>query len=249
MEQKVPQRKQKPRAAQSEPARSVREPGYGRLQQSLRDEILSGTYPAGSRIKVSDVAARYGTSINPAREALQALEGEGLVVITPNRGARVRLINEDLVQNIFDIRTLLEPYIVRSFVEYATPEDVAILRGFQEKCHEGAENGDFALFHANNLLFHDYIIDQHFNAEAIKIMKQHNGWLRAISNRNPLTLANMRRSSREHWELLEAVEQGDPDRAVEVIETHMRNSRAVFMGNLRRDRMQKGVADDADSGV
>ena len=89
-----------------------REPGYGRLQQLLREEILDGRIPAGSRLKVSDIIARFGTSTNPAREALQGLEGEGLVIITPNRGARVRLINEDLVRNIFDIRALLEPYIL-----------------------------------------------------------------------------------------------------------------------------------------
>ena len=70
-------------------AASGREPGH-RLKQLLRADIIAGRIPAGSRLKVSDVIARYGTSTNPAREALHALEGEGLVVITPNRGARVR---------------------------------------------------------------------------------------------------------------------------------------------------------------
>ncbi|WP_217540098.1 FCD domain-containing protein, partial [Stenotrophomonas sp. GbtcB23] len=69
-------------------------------------------------------------------------------------------------------------------------------------------------------------------------MKQHNGWLRASSRKNPLTLAHMRRSSNEHWELIEAVEKGDPDKAVVVIERHMRNSRAVFLANMRRDRLR-----------
>lgn len=220
----------------------VREPGYGRLQQMLRDDILEGRIPAGARLKVSEIAARYATSTNPAREALQALEGEGLVVISPNRGARVRLINEDLVQNIFDIRGLLEPYIVRTFVEYAAPEDVAALRRYQEGCQAAVDAADYPSFHQNNVAFHDYIIERHFNVEAIRIMKQHNGWLRALSRKNPLTLAHMRRSSVEHWELLEAVEKGDPDKAVEVIERHMHNSRGVFLANMRRDRLR--VASD-----
>src|SRR5690606_38058450 len=97
------------RSRAGEEAAARREPGYGRLQQLLREEILDGRLPAGSRLKVSDIIARYGTSTNPAREALQGLEGEGLVIITPNRGARVRLVNEDLMRNIYDIRALLAP--------------------------------------------------------------------------------------------------------------------------------------------
>lgn len=244
MEQRAARQRQTSKArGKAAEVREVREPGYGRLQQVLRDDILEGRIPAGARLKVSEIAERYQTSTNPAREALQALEGEGLVVITHNRGARVRLINEDLVQNIFDIRGLLEPYFVRTFVEYATPEDVEVLRRCQEGCQAAVEAADYPSFHQNNLAFHDFIIDRHFNVEAVRIMKQHNGWLRALSRKNPLTLAHMRRSSNEHWELIEAVEKGDPDKAVEVIERHMRNSRAVFLANMRRDRLREAGED------
>jgi len=225
------------------PGRPKREPGYGRLQQQLRDDILEGRIPAGSRLKVNEIAARYRSSTNPAREALQGLEGEGLVTIEPNRGARVRRINEDLVQNVFDIRSLLEPYIVRYFVEFCRPADILVLRGYQEKCQSAVDAADYPSFHANNVLFHDYIIDKHFNGEAVRIMKQHNGWLRALSRKNPLSLAHMRRSCTEHWLLIDAVEKGDPDEAVEVITMHMRNSREVFLANMRRERMS--VDDEA----
>lgn len=219
-----------------------REPGYGRLQQLLRDDILEGRIAAGTRLKVSEIAERYETSTNPAREALQALEGEGLVIISPNRGASVRLFDEDLVQNIFDIRSLLEPYIVRAFAEYATREDVAVLCKYQEGCQAGVDASNYLMFHQNNTAFHDYIIERHFNVEAVRIMRQHNGWLRALSRKNPLTLAQMRRSSNEHWELIDAIEKGDPDTAVDVIGRHMRNSREIFIGNLRRDRMRDVAA-------
>jgi len=219
-----------------------REPGYGRLQQLLRDEILEGRIPAGARLKVSEIAQRFKTSTNPAREALQGLEGEGLVVITPNRGARVRLVDEDMVRNIFDIRSLLEPYIMRTFVEFAGQEDVEALRALQEKCQAACDEGRYADFHAANVAFHDYITDRHFNAEAIRIMKQHNSWLRALSLKNPLTLAHMRKSSAEHWDLLAAIENGDPDEAVRVIKEHMARSREIFLAHMRRDRMRAVTA-------
>jgi DNA-binding GntR family transcriptional regulator len=215
-----------------------REPGYGRLQQLLRDEILEGRIPAGARLKVSDIAQRFKTSTNPAREALQGLEGEGLVVITPNRGARVRLIDEDMVRNIFDIRGLLEPYIMRTFVEFARPDDVAAVRSLQEQCQAACDAARYPEFHGANIAFHDYITDRHFNLEAARIMKQHNSWLRALSMKNPLTLAHMRASCAEHWELVAAVEDGDPDAAVQAIVKHMTRSREIFLANMRRDRMR-----------
>jgi DNA-binding GntR family transcriptional regulator len=133
----------------AEEARAVpvrREPGH-KLQQLLRADIVAGRIPAGSRLKVSDIITRYGTSTNPAREALHALEGEGLVVITPNRGARVRSIDEDFVNCIFDIRRLIEPYIVRWFTEYATAEDRRGLEAIQNEVHAAAEIGDLPGFH------------------------------------------------------------------------------------------------------
>jgi DNA-binding GntR family transcriptional regulator len=217
----------------------VKEPGYGRVAQLLREEIVEGRIPPGARIKVSEIASRFGTSTNPAREALQMLEGEGLLTITPNRGASVREITEDLVRNVFDIRLLLEPYIVRGFVEYARPEDLALLKGYQEKCQEGVDSGDYALFHSNNVLFHSYMTDHHFNKEAIAIIRKHGSWVRALSSMYPLPVARMRQSVAEHWAFLEAAERGDSDEAVRVMEAHLAHSQAVFLEGMRRERARR----------
>ena len=154
-----------PEVVQVEAAR--REPGH-RLKQLLRADIVAGHIPAGSRLKVSDVIARYGTSTNPAREALHALEGEGLVVITPNRGARVRSIDDEFVNCIFDIRRLIEPYIVRWFTEYATAEDRRILEEIQIKVQAAADAEDLPEFHKHNRGFHDLILSRHFNTGAVQ---------------------------------------------------------------------------------
>jgi DNA-binding GntR family transcriptional regulator len=212
-------------------------PGYGRLQALLREEILEGRIAAGSRLKVSDIIARYGTSTNPAREALQGLEGEGLVIITPNRGARVRLINEDLVRNIFDIRALLEPYIIEAFVEFHTNEDLVAVEAIQQQCQQAVDAGDYPEFHTHNVRFHDYMTDRHFNTEAVRIMRMHNSWIRALSVKHPLTPAHMRRSSAEHWQLIDAIREGNAEAAMRIIKQHQGHSRGIFLTHMRRDRM------------
>ena len=62
--------------------------------------------------------------------------------------------------------------------------------------------------------------------------------LRALSLKNPLTLAHMRASCAEHWELVAAVENGDPEAAVQAITKHMTRSRGIFLAHMRRDRMR-----------
>ncbi|MEQ5778502.1 GntR family transcriptional regulator [Thalassospira sp. NFXS8] len=219
--------------------KKVREPGYVRLVQSIREEIFNGRVAAGSRLKVSEIAKRYGTSTNPAREALQVLEGEGLVTIEPNRGASVREISEDMLHNVFELRAILWAYIVRSFVEFARSEDIAELRRYQEGCEKAAQHSDYSSYREYNLKFHDLIVNHHFNSEAIAIIRKHDSWLRALSKTEPLNVAQMRRSVAEHWRIVEAVEKGEVDEAVRAIEEHTRNAHTIFRDRLRRKRLDK----------
>ncbi|MDD7973291.1 GntR family transcriptional regulator [Roseinatronobacter alkalisoli] len=221
--------------------RKVREPGYSRIAHLIREEIFDGRLTAGARLKVSEIAERYGTSTNPAREALQVLEGEGLVTIEPNRGASVREISEDMLQNVFDLRAILWAYIVKSFVEFATPDDIAELRRHQEGCEAAVEKGDYAAYHKANVAFHDLMVDHHFNSEAVSIIRKHDRWLQALSKSEPLNLAQMRRSSDEHWRIVEAVENGQTEAAVRGIEEHLGNAQATFLDRLRRKRRKQST--------
>jgi DNA-binding GntR family transcriptional regulator len=216
-------------------AGAKRAPDYERLQTLIREDILSGRIPAGSRLKVSEIAATYGTSTNPAREALRGLEGEGLVVILPNRGASVRVIDETLVANLFDIRGMIEPHVVRHFVETASQSDIDDLEELQLGCEAGAAAGNHAIFHQNNIRFHDLILDCYPNAEAIKIMRQHSVWLRALNRKHPLTVPQMRRSNAEHVAFIDAVHRGDHDQAIAVMQRHRQNSKRVFLGQMREE--------------
>jgi DNA-binding GntR family transcriptional regulator len=75
-----------------------------RLHDLIREDIVEGRLEPGARLKTAELAERYGTSTNPVREALHQLQGEGIVVISPNRGARVRPVGEEFVRNIYEIR-------------------------------------------------------------------------------------------------------------------------------------------------
>lgn len=78
------------------------------ITESLREAILEGELPAGSRLKQIQIAEQYGASLIPVREALRTLEQEGLVTLIPNKGALVSALSAREVADIFGTRIILE---------------------------------------------------------------------------------------------------------------------------------------------
>jgi len=71
------------------------------LYKVIREDIVSGRLKANQRLVIADLATRHGISTTPVREVLQLLRGEGFVVFTRNRGARVRPIDRDFIRDIY----------------------------------------------------------------------------------------------------------------------------------------------------
>lgn len=88
----------------------------------LREAILSGALANGMKLRQESLAAMIGVSRIPVRSALIQLEADGLVVFTPRRGARVRSLTADMVEQIFDARVLVECHALRKSMANMTPE-------------------------------------------------------------------------------------------------------------------------------
>lgn len=209
---------------------------YQRVQDLIRADIVEGRLAANVRLKVSELADRYGVSPIPIREALQRLEGEGLVVISSNRGARVRQLDEHFLRNIIEIMLLLEPYLVKGFVQVARDEDLRELEAIQKRIEAAAEAGDFEGFHSANGQFHTCIYRRHFNDEALRILDQHRALRRTLTRKYPVNSARMRQSCREHRQILDAILPGDAEGAARAMAEHVEHSNAYLLALLRADR-------------
>jgi DNA-binding GntR family transcriptional regulator len=220
----------------SEPDQARFQTNYHRVQDLIRADIVEGRLEPNIRLKLADLAALYGVSPIPVREALQRLEGEGLVVISPNRGARVRVIDEDFLRNILDIILLLDPYLVRGFVEAAQAEDILELEAIQVRIGAAARANEFHIFHRENGRFHACIYRRHFNDEALRIVHQHKALLRTLSRKYPVNQARMKQSYNEHQKVLNAIRDGEVERAVQAMADHVGRSNAYILALLRADR-------------
>ena len=112
------------------------------LYHRLRQAILGGDYAFGSRLKIDEIARRYGTSHMPVRKALLQLEGDRLVITERNRGASVRAIDRASVRNVYDVVIPLESVLTRRAAENMTPATQADLAAIEQRFEDAAAAGD-----------------------------------------------------------------------------------------------------------
>ena len=112
---------------------SIREKTY----ENLKSNILSGRFSSGTRLTEEHLAEELGVSRTPVREALHKLEQDGLIEPLESRGFCIPLDSPEEIEDLFDLRTVLEGYTLRIICERITDEQVAKLEKIVEKA-EGA---------------------------------------------------------------------------------------------------------------
>jgi DNA-binding GntR family transcriptional regulator len=207
------------------------------VYERLRDDIINGRLVANERLKVSELASRMGTSTNPIREALQQLRGEGFVLMTPNRGARVRPIDEEFVRDICEIEVLIEPALTRWFVGIATIQDIDDLERIQMEI-ETLNYADEEQHSDLDLQFHRLMYDRHYNRHAVDLWVRHRQILGAIGRGFPTPLSRRANVLEEHRQLIACIKAQDAEEAARVIGQHVEGSGRSIIERLRLKKRQ-----------
>ncbi len=100
----------------------------GQAVRKLREAIITGMFQPGDRLVEADMCARLGVSRPSLREALRSLEAERLIVIVPNKGPYIPILNLDEAKQIYDVRALLEGEAAALFAARATKEATDIMK-------------------------------------------------------------------------------------------------------------------------
>jgi DNA-binding GntR family transcriptional regulator len=199
----------------------------------FRDRILSGTYAPGSALRQDSLAAEFGTSKIPVREALVQLQSEGLVDIFPNRGFQVRPLASAELDEVFRLRLQIEPTAVALGAKLAGAADHDAARGALEKLNEATAAGEFASSGRLNRAFHLLLIVPRLQPVAAEIL----GRLHTLAQR--YVQAHLRpegrakRATREHAALLKAWRLGKSKEARALMHSHIKSTRTDLNGRLR----------------
>ena len=103
------------------------------IANSLKEEILSGKFPPGVRIRQEDIAEQFGASRSPVREALRILEAEGLINLVAHTGAWISHLSLAECEEMYQIRERIEPLLLRLSIPAMTDSLVAELSDLVSK--------------------------------------------------------------------------------------------------------------------
>ncbi len=187
-----------------------------RAARELRDRILTGALPAGSRIDLDAITAEFDTSRTPVREALLELSFEGLVHVAPRSGITVVGISSKDVIDSFTILGVLTGQAAAWAAQRITPHELAALRELAAEV--AARAGDDSIGEAN-WRFHQEI---HRAAHSPRLLAQLRQAARVVPT-NFLTLFpdHEKHSLDEHDELLQAIADHDSEHARSIAERHV----------------------------
>ncbi len=193
----------------------------------LRQEILDGRLVPGQRIRQEAVANSTGASRLPVREALRTLEGEGLVVLEPNRGARVTALDLHECDMLYSSRARIEPLVLADSVERISEETIVRLGEILDQIEAGVDLVDFLLLDRDfHLLSYSGCESGQLLSIVERLWNSTQQYRRAFSSRTgPQWLED---TNLEHRLLLRAIEARDGEVAGGIIATHITRTRRAL---------------------
>ena len=210
------------------------------VYKSIVSGIKKGEYLPGDRIVISRVARENGCSEIPVREALRRLESERLVELLPNRGAIVSRVSKSFLRQLFAVKAILESGAVRLAADAVTPAHLERLRGLAADMVTAFEQGNLKQCSALNHKFHLTLYRTTGNDVLVSYIDElWNKWP-AGHYANAIPDDWYRISMQQHFDLVDALEAGDKDRAEEIIRRHKWGA----LDNMgRRSENARGIAE------
>jgi len=194
--------------------------------QALRKAIIEGDLAEGSPLRQEEIARLFNTSRIPVREALSRLEEQGLIRTQRFKGAVVLGLSADEASEIFDLRALVEPEILRQAVPRMTAQTRALAR---EQCENFASSDKPLDWGQLNRVFHRTLysasVQRYFLEIADNAMDRVDRYIRA-----QLVMSDgMARANHEHRAILEACEAGKQDQAADLLRAHILGAKASLL--------------------
>lgn len=212
------------------PIQTMRDQVY----QKLRDEICSGTYPAGAWLQENELTEHFGVSRSPVREALHRLVSEGLLIEIRNKGVFVREFTVRDIDEIFDLRVMLENYSIRNARTHRT---AACIQGLFDIL------ADMELAYKEDDLESYTQLDDELHNEIVRLGENslvNSTYYRVRSMNRQFRILSLTSKKRfdesigEHREIVNALAMGDEETAAAVNTRHLQLARDCIKEQLNR---------------
>lgn len=212
----------------------------GILIDDLRNRILSGEFEGGTLLRQEQLAHEYGVSRMPVREALRQLDSEGLVIVQTNRGAIVTELSLAEIDEIFDLRIMLEVDLLDRAIPRMTAVSFARSERILAELDEAYAGRDTAQWGMLNGKFHMSLYEPSGRSISLSLVNrislQVDRYLRL-----QITMMNaMSDGALEHRMLLDMCREQKKQDALALLSTHISRTKAQLMEILaRRDDQER----------
>ncbi|MBS0347320.1 MAG: GntR family transcriptional regulator [Proteobacteria bacterium] len=191
------------------------------LGEEIEERIVTGVYPPGMRLDEQELAAAFGVSRTPIREALIQLASIGLVDIRPRRGATVPEMSADRLCEMFEVMAELESMCGRLAARRILPAELARLRDAHQACEEARDAGKPDLYYQLNEVFHRRIYEASHNGFLAEQATALHRRLRPYRRLQLRVRNRMQSSFSEHAGIVEAIVAGDGEQAASLLRAHV----------------------------
>jgi DNA-binding GntR family transcriptional regulator len=206
----------------------------------LRDRLLRGEIAGGARLVQGPLSEEMGISRIPIRDALRRLEADGLV--TGDEIGRYTVVPFELgdANEIYAIRRRLEPLAVEAAARAMTPETLADIRSLHEELTRAVRRRQLDRYLDLNLKFHMSIYEASGMRRLVRIIR---GLWQGVPPLTPVVVeGRLRRSQKEHEEILKFLAKGDAAGAAEALDRHIENAAAELIASIASTRGARKAA-------
>lgn len=208
---------------------SLGDQAYNYIIQSLEN----GSMPPGTRLRETELAAEIGLSRTPIREALNQLVSEGLVVNDPKRGLIITELDQNMVGELYEMRRVLESTAAALAARHATDVEIAVLRQIIEQDKTLKDPMELA---KNNRLFHQTLYQCAHNRFLLKTLQVLQNAMLLLGKSTLAESGRPSTSREEHEQLIEALEQRNPEKAQEAASRHISEAYKVRLSRFLLNR-------------
>ena len=204
-----------------ETTRTDATPRAEQIAEAVEELILSGEFGDGARLDEVKLAARFGVSRTPIREAIQRLALSGLVELRPRRGAFAHQPGAIELLEMFEVMAELEAVCARLAAARISDAALAELRAANAECADAVEQGDTDAYYRANERFHHIVYAQSGNrfleTEALRLQRR----LRPYRRLQLRLRGRLAQSMAEHEAIVAALTDGAGDAAADAIRAHV----------------------------
>jgi len=202
------------------------------IYENLKNNILKNKLELGIKISVDEIAKQYQVSHTPAREALNKLTEEGLVLSSPNKVHKIFNISKKELLEIMEIRKMYECYSIDKAIKNVSQEKFENIYGKVLKLNTSQEKNICHQFFSTDIEFHKTIIEGTMNLKLIEMYNQIFFIIRTVIYRIDHKEKDIDNFIAEHISLLSLILNKDIKKARMALEDHLEHSTRYYLENF-----------------